>query len=64
MEKVFNKLVRDNIPNIIDNNDEIAITRILSNEEYRIIQDQIYLSDFDKYINELEKLDTSDKNEV
>jgi len=30
-------------------------------EKYRIIQDQIYLSDFDKYINELEKLDVSDK---
>ena len=30
-------------------------------EKYRIIQDQIYLSDFDKYINELEKLDASDK---
>ena len=32
-------------------------------EKYRIIQDQIYLSDFDKYINELEKLDISDKSE-
>lgn len=32
-------------------------------EKYRIIQDQIYLSDFDKYINELEKFDVSDKNE-
>ena len=32
-------------------------------EKYRIIQDQIYLSDFDKYINELEKLDVSDKGE-
>lgn len=36
MEKVFNKLVRDNIPNIIENNNEVAITRILSNEEYRL----------------------------
>ena len=32
-------------------------------EKYRIIQDQIYLSDFDKYINELEKLDVSNKSE-
>lgn len=32
-------------------------------EKYRIIQDQIYLSDFDKYINELERLDVSDKGE-
>ena len=36
MEKVFNKLVRDNIPSIIENNNEVAITRVLSDEEYRI----------------------------
>ena len=32
-------------------------------EKYRIIQDQIYLSDFDKYIYELEKFDVSNKGE-
>lgn len=36
MEQVFNKLVRDNIPDIINNNGEEAITRILSKEEYII----------------------------
>lgn len=36
MEKVFNKLVRDNIPNIIENNNEIAVTKILNEEEFRI----------------------------
>lgn len=35
MEKVFNKLVRDNIPDIIKNNGEEAITRILNDCEYR-----------------------------
>ena len=35
MEQVFNKLVRDNIPNIIESNGEAAITRILSDDEYR-----------------------------
>ena len=30
-------------------------------EKYRIIQDQIYLSDFDKYIQELEKIETDNK---
>ena len=34
--KIFNKLVRDNIPNIIENNGEKAITRILSDKEYRV----------------------------
>ena len=36
MEKTFNKLVRDNIPNIINNNGEEAIIKTLSDEEYRI----------------------------
>lgn len=35
MEQVFNKLVRDNIPNIIESNGEIAVTRILGDSEYR-----------------------------
>lgn len=35
MERVFNKLVRDNIPNKIESNGEIAVTRILEDEEYK-----------------------------
>ena len=35
MEQIFNKLVRDNIPNKIANNGEKAITRTLNDEEYR-----------------------------
>lgn len=35
MEQVFNKLVRDKIPNKIESNGEVAITRILSDDEYK-----------------------------
>ena len=35
MEKTYNKLVRDNISNIIKNNGETPIIRILTNEEYK-----------------------------
>lgn len=35
MEKIFNKLVRDNIPSIIESNNEIAVTKILNDEEYK-----------------------------
>lgn len=35
MEKVYNKLVRDKIPEIIKNNNEIPIVRILSDEEFK-----------------------------
>ena len=36
MEKIYNKLVRDNIPEIIINNGEHPITRILNDEEYKL----------------------------
>ena len=35
MDRIYNKLVRDNIPDIIMSNGENPITRILSNEEYK-----------------------------
>lgn len=34
MEKVYNKLVRDNIPEIIKNNGAEPFTRVLSEKEY------------------------------
>ena len=35
MEKIYNKLVRDNIPNIIRNNGGTPFVRILSDKEYK-----------------------------
>ena len=35
MEKVFNKLVRDKIPEIIENKGEKAFTKILNEEDYK-----------------------------
>lgn len=35
MEQIYNKLVRDNIPEIIENNGETPITRILTDTEYK-----------------------------
>lgn len=44
MEKVYNKLVRDKIPEIIKRNDDgEAITRVLNDEEYKkALEDKLY----------------------
>lgn len=35
MEQVFNKLVRDNVPSIIEAKGEVAVTRILGDDEFK-----------------------------
>lgn len=35
MERIYNKLVRDNIPDIITSNEETPVTRILDEDEYK-----------------------------
>jgi len=36
MEQIYNKLVRDNIPDIIEKNGETPIIRFLTNTEYKL----------------------------
>lgn len=45
----YNKLVRDNIPDIIKNNGEIPITRILNDDEYKIELEKNYMKNIKKY---------------
>jgi len=43
MEKVYNKLVRDRIPEIIISNGEQPITRVLNDVEYKkCLEDKLY----------------------
>lgn len=36
MEKIYNKLIRDNIPQIIIANGELPVTHVLDDDEYKI----------------------------
>ena len=55
MEKIFNKLVRDNIPNIIDNNGEVAVTRVLADEQYKKELYKKLLEEANEVINSTEE---------
>ena len=47
----YNKLVRDKIPNIITNNGEIPVTRILNDEEYKIELERKLYEEYQEVIN-------------
>ena len=50
MEEIYNKLVRDKIPEKIISNGEKPIIRILSNEEYKIELEKKLLEEYNEVI--------------
>ena len=60
MEKVYNKLVRDNIPDIISADGRNPITRILSDAKYK---DALEKKLYEEYQEVLEATDSSDRIE-
>jgi len=50
--KVFNKLVRDNIPDIILKDNELPVTRILNDEEYLKELNKKLLEEVNEYLND------------
>lgn len=61
MERVFNKLVRDNIPDKIASNGEEAITRILDDDEYKIELYKKLLEEADEVISSKDSVETMEE---
>ena len=55
MNKVYTKLVRDKIPEIIKNNNEEPIIRILNNEEYKTELEKKLLEEYNEVIKSSNK---------
>ena len=46
LEKVYNKLVRDNIPEIIIEDNQVPVTRVLDKEEYKKALEEKILEEY------------------
>lgn len=62
--RVYNKLVRDNIPEIIAQNGEKAITYILNDEQYRNELKKKLLEEVNEYLESGELAELADITEV
>lgn len=60
MEKIYNKLVRDNIPQIIEEDNGKPITRILNDEDYK---KELEKKLFEEYHEVLETTTSTDRIE-
>jgi predicted house-cleaning noncanonical NTP pyrophosphatase (MazG superfamily) len=62
--KIFNKLVRDKIPEIIEANNEICKIRILSDEEYLLELNKKIKEELNEYLESGEIEELADLEEV
>ena len=64
MKKVYNKLVRDNIPQIMKNNGAVPVTSILSDDEYLAELNKKLLEEVNEYLESGSVEELADVQEV
>lgn len=57
MERIYNKLVRDNIPSIIEGKGETPVTRILNEEEYKKELEKKLYEEYNEVLEASEKIE-------
>ena len=62
--KIYNKLVRDNIPEIMIKNGAVPVTRILNDEEYLNELNKKLQEELNEYLNDGNVLELADLEEV
>ena len=62
--KIYNKLVRDKIPEIIENNNETCETKVLNDEEYLIELNKKMQEEMNEYLASGEIEELADLEEV
>ena len=50
LEKVYNKLVRDNIPEIIIEDNQVPVTKVLDKEEYKKALEEKILEEYNEVL--------------
>lgn len=61
---VYNKLIRDNIPEIIQRDGKVAVTRVLEDEEYLLMLNQKLQEEVDEYLENGSVSELADIGEV
>ncbi len=64
METIYNKLVRDKIPKIIENDNKVPITHTLSNDEYISELNKKLVEETNEYLEENNIVELADILEV